>query len=193
MKPRVYFAGPIAGLDYKGATDWREVVAKQLAPDILALSPMRGKDYLAAYTDIGGTPGAMHAMNNAMSTPAAIVTRDRNDTTKSDAVLMNLLGAKKVSIGTMIEAGWADAARVPIVLVIEPDNIHQHAMLIDIAGYIVPTLDEAVHILKAFLGGRSVGVCEAYEEGRKTGYNLAVGCDHCPPDPVRLPGDHFGG
>jgi nucleoside 2-deoxyribosyltransferase len=83
-----------------------------------------------------------------MSTPKSVVTRDRNDTTKSDAVIINLLGAQRVSIGTMIEAGWADAARVPVILVIEPENIHQHMMLAEIAGYTVQTLDEAVHIVK---------------------------------------------
>lgn len=153
-RPRVYLAGPISGLNYAGATDWRESVARQLLPNIIGLSPMRGKDYLASLDVIGGRPDEAYT-SNAMSTGKAVVTRDRNDTTKSDAVLMNLLGSKKVSIGTMIEAGWADAARVPLVLVIEPDNIHQHMMLAEIAGYTVSTLDEAVHILKTlFFNGR---------------------------------------
>ena len=45
---------------------------------------------------------------------------------RCDVVLMYLIGAKKVSIGTMIEAGWADAYRKPVVLVLE-DPTHKVA------------------------------------------------------------------
>ena len=37
-----------------------------------------------------------------------IVTRDRWDVAKADVVLMNLVGATQVSIGTMVELGWAE-------------------------------------------------------------------------------------
>ena len=147
-RPRVYLAGPITGLSYNGSTEWRDAVAQQLAPRIVAVSPMRGKEYLSHLTDIGGTPAECEAFGNVMSTPKGITARDQWDTTSCDAVLMNLLAAQKVSIGTMIEAGWASQARVPLILVTEPGNIHEHAILHELAGWIVPTLDEAVHILK---------------------------------------------
>src|SRR5260221_181803 len=45
----VYLAGPITGLDYAGATDWRNEAKLQLALEgITGLSPMRGKEYLSA-------------------------------------------------------------------------------------------------------------------------------------------------
>lgn len=146
-RPRVYLAGPITGLSYAGATDWRVDVAAKLLPGIVGVSPMRGKEYLASLEQIGGTPNEAY-MVHAMSTPKSITARDRYDTTTSDAVLMNVLGATRVSIGTMIEAGWADAHRVPLILVIEAGNVHSHAMLDQVAGYVVETLDEAVHVLK---------------------------------------------
>jgi hypothetical protein len=64
---------------------------------------------------------------------------------------MNLQDAKRISIGTMIEAGWADAARRPIILVMEPGNVHEHMILETVAGYRVHTLDDALHIVKAIL------------------------------------------
>lgn len=153
-KPRVYLAGPISGLTYDGATSWREEAADELSwAGILALSPMRGKEYLQGIGKIGGTPEESY-MENVISTPPAIVGRDRNDTQKSDLVLMYLLGAEKVSIGTMIEAGWADAARVPLVIVMEKGNIHWHCMLNQIASYIVPTLNDGIDVVKLFLQGR---------------------------------------
>lgn len=156
MSKLVYLAGPITGLSYGGAVDWREEVAKQLDPSgafsgIQALSPMRGKAYLKDYKHIGGTSKDHEEFGQALSHGKGVVTRDRWDSMRADVVLMNLLGSQRVSIGTMIEAGWADAARVPIVLVRETDNVHNHAMLDQLAGFIVPTLEEGVVIVKALL------------------------------------------
>jgi hypothetical protein len=36
------------------------------------------------------------------------MTRDRFDATRCDVLLVNLLGAERVSIGTMMEVAWAD-------------------------------------------------------------------------------------
>lgn len=147
----VYLAGPITGLSFQGCTDWREYATKELAKaGIRGLSPMRAKHYLAHLQSISGT-GEEYAELGVLSTQKSVAARDRFDTRTADLVLMNLLGAEKVSIGTMIEAGWADAFRVPIVLVIEPTNIHHHMMLREIAGFVVPTLDEALHTVKAIL------------------------------------------
>jgi nucleoside 2-deoxyribosyltransferase len=80
------------------------------------------------------------------------MTRDRYDVMSSDVVLFNLLGTTTVSIGTCIEFGWADAFRKPVVLVMEPEgNLHDHPMVREAAGYIVPTLDEAVQVLDCIL------------------------------------------
>jgi len=147
-RPRVYLAGPITGQSFKGATDWRKYAAKKLRPEIVAVSPMRGKDYLEYLPTIGGTSDEAYARQSAICTPKGVITRDRWDVATSDAVLMNLLGAERVSIGTMIEAGWADAHRKPVVVVREKDNIHSHMMLDEIAGYTVADLDEAIHIIK---------------------------------------------
>jgi len=148
-RPRVYLAGPITGLSYTGATDWRADVSDELLPHVIGVSPMRGKEYLRHKEVIGGTSADFAAMKQALSMPQAIVCRDRWDVQTCDAVLMNLLGAERVSIGTMIEAGWADASRKPLVVVIEPKgNVHEHGMLDQLTGYRVTTLAEAVHILK---------------------------------------------
>jgi nucleoside 2-deoxyribosyltransferase len=145
----VYLAGPITGLSYKGATDWREFARDDLAKaGITGLSPMRAKHYLAHLKSLSGT-GEEYADLGVLSTQKSVTARDRFDTRTADVVLMNLLGAERVSIGTMIEAGWADAFRVPIVLVIEPTNLHHHMMLREVAGFVV--LDEALHTIKAIL------------------------------------------
>lgn len=154
VNPSVYLAGPITGLTYDGGNEWRVGVAAKLAEaGITAWSPLRAKHFLReiGVLDSAGTPDSAYIGLNPLSEPKGIMTRDRFDTTRSDMVLMNLLGAGRVSIGTMIEAGWADAARVPLVIAMEQDNIHRHAMLNEAAGFIVETLEEAVAVVKAVL------------------------------------------
>lgn len=66
-------------------------------------------------------------------------------------ILVNFLGAKKVSIGSVMEITWADAWRKPIIIVMEKDNVHAHAMIKEVAGFIVSDLDEAIAIAIAVL------------------------------------------
>lgn len=147
MRPKVYLAGPISGLSFKGATDWRNYAVKRLAArGIEGLSPMRAKEYLAEIEKISGH-GREYAHLGPFSLPQGVNCRDRWDCTRSDIVLMNLLGAQKVSIGSMIEVGWTDLARVPLVLVMEKTgNFHDHMMLTHNAGFWVGSLDEAIDI-----------------------------------------------
>ena len=117
---KVYLAGPITGLDYEGATDWRESATKMMHP-IEALSPMRYKAYLIQYGKLLATYGDI-GVKNPLSTDKGITTRDRWDVERCDIVLMNFLGAEIVSIGTCIEIGWADTHRKPIVMLMEEEG-----------------------------------------------------------------------
>lgn len=147
----VYLGGPISGLNYAGATDWRAFATQRLLEAhpqhrIYGVSPMRAKEYLSKERTIG------HSYEDTVLSGAkAITTRDRMDCQRADLVLINLLGSTRVSIGTMIEVGWADAFRVPIVLAIEPENLHQHPMLAQCAGFVVSTLEQAVDTAAAIL------------------------------------------
>ena len=140
----IYLAGPITGLSYGAATDWRFTASSILeSVGITPLNPMRGKEILKGMTSL--LPGDY---GQTICTNKAIITRDRFDVSHCDVILINLLDARTISIGTMIEIGWADAYRKPIVLVIEGEsNPHWHCMVREAAGYIVPTLSEALHII----------------------------------------------
>ena len=152
-RPLIYLAGGITGLTYGAATDWREYVRAALAPRILTASPMRAKQHiltlLGPETAIGGTAREQYMAEHVVSSGKGIISRDRWDVSTTDAVFMNLLGTMRVSIGSMIEAGWADAARKPLIVVREPDNIHSHVVLDEIASYTVSTLDEGINLVKA--------------------------------------------
>lgn len=146
--PKVYLAGPITGLNYDGCTNWRDKVKEDLAVfNVDGASPMRGKAYLQGTGPIGDAYA-----ETILSTEQAIMARDRYDVMSSDMVIFNFLGASRVTIGTCIEVGWADAFRKPSVLVIEETgNIHDHAMVRQACGWRVTNLDDAVRVVAATL------------------------------------------
>ncbi len=145
----VYLCGQITGLSYSEARyGWREQVVKELiGTDITPLSPMRAKNHLEAVQELSqwGDPSSV------LSCPRGLTTRDRFDVNRSQILFANLLGMDRVSIGSMIEFGWADAQRIPILCVMEQDNPHQHAMVMDLVGWQCSSLKEGIAVLKAVL------------------------------------------
>lgn len=93
----VYLAGPITGLTWGESTDWREYVKNYIS----TLSPLRGKQRLR---EIAGNIPIMDSYeDHPLTTAKGINTRDYNDVKRADAIFVNFLGAKKVSIGTVME------------------------------------------------------------------------------------------
>lgn len=153
MKPRVYLAGPIANTVAGEAFEWRYEAARRLAlRGIETRSPMRAKQGLAE--NAIGTDYRAYAGRGWAYTPAGILTRDHNDCTTADAVLMYMLGARTMSFGTGMELAWCYDRHIPVVLVIEEEgNIHDgHPMFAAAVKFRVPTLDEAVDAVAVILG-----------------------------------------
>ena len=143
----VYQAGPIKGCSYKGATDGREYAAAELRKrGIEALSPMRGKEFLKRKRKIGDS-----YPDHPMSTDGAIVSRDRSDLRRCDVVLMDLRGADKISLGTAVELGWADAWRKPVVMVIDKGNVHDHPFTRHLRAAVTDDLDEGIEMVCSIL------------------------------------------
>jgi nucleoside 2-deoxyribosyltransferase len=136
---KVYLAGPISGENYLDATEWR-VDAKRILSDngITGYSPMRGKAYLSKEEQIQDSYS-----DHTMSSITGINVRDYNDCRTADAILVNLLEAKKVSIGTVMEIAWGRAFSVPVVIVMERESIHDHGML-TYGNIIVSTIEEGI-------------------------------------------------
>ncbi len=135
----IFLAGPLTGISYNDALEWRKYVERRLPPDVIAFSALRGKDYVEreavlkdAYPD------------HLLSTPQGTIARDRFDVSRCDALFVNFLKADRVSIGTIMEMAWADALRIPIILAMENGNIHDHAFVRQVAAFITDDLDEAI-------------------------------------------------
>lgn len=178
----IYLAGPITGLDWKAATEWRKNLIDKFKDasngrnNYIALSPLRGKEYLENETDI---KDSYHGYR--MSTPKAITERDLNDVRRSDLIIVNFIGAERVSIGTVLEIGAAKILNKPVILVIEDPidlqtflenetvsistntssltyasgvkkNIHDHSMIRESASLITSHIDDAFDFALHLLG-----------------------------------------
>lgn len=155
MKPLVYLAGAIAGLGYDDATDWRNIAKYRLGErGIETLNPMRAKEALASRND-GRISSSFHdyADQGAFFTSRGIMTRDSTDVRRADALLVNLLGLKKPSLGTVMELGWAYILGKPAIVAIEPEgNPHDnHPMIHEAMRFRVASLEEAIDAVAVVL------------------------------------------
>lgn len=142
---KVYLAGPISGLDYDQAVNWRESVTRELANyHIQCYSPMRGKNHLRNFSS-----SVDHT--NPLTTPKGIFARDFLDCTTSDLLIVNLKDTTKISIGTVMELSWAYVYRIPCIVIINKDNVHQHPMLDQTYSFSVSNTDEAIQLTKDIL------------------------------------------
>lgn len=158
---KIYLAGPITGCNWGESEDWRDSFKKLDLPGIQGFSPLRGKEYLKSETTI-----ADNYSNTVMSSAKAIMTRDSFDVFSADAILVNFQGAKRVSIGTVMEIAWAWQLRKPVIAIVDdtkwewnqdstpgqpiktavPD-LHDHSMLNEAISWKVTSLDDAVNII----------------------------------------------
>lgn len=162
---KVYLAGPITGLSYDGAVDWRETFqreAEALERGIECKSPMRLKEHLSDVTEFSGV-GYDTSADTIMDS-RAVVGRDIWDVRTADVVLMNLAGAERISIGTMCELGFAAALNKLIITVMPPEerserkpgniptdspNPHDHLFVYELSSIIVPDLATALTVIDA--------------------------------------------
>jgi hypothetical protein len=52
-----------------------------------------------------------------------------------------------------MEVAWGDAARVPVILVMEKDgtNPHEHGLMVEACGFRVDNLDEGIRMVGSIL------------------------------------------
>lgn len=76
---------------------------------------------------------------------SALVARDRLDVLQSDVILVHLLGAEKVSIGTICELtlGW-DHSKLVVLCMEDKGNVHDHPFPRAMASVRFNDLDQAL-------------------------------------------------
>jgi nucleoside 2-deoxyribosyltransferase len=140
MKNRVYVCGPMTGVVVSEFVKVRSVISDELRKRGLhPVDPTRAKNYVEADKPL----------LDSADTDKYIVSRDFNDVKNCDAVLADLRIADRVSIGSMVEFGWADALRIPIVTLHTQDrtDVYDHAFIRHMSMYETRYLDDAVQAL----------------------------------------------
>jgi nucleoside 2-deoxyribosyltransferase len=137
----VYLAGPITGQSYKGATEWRQAVIRDLAlKGIVGYSPMRAKSALDGMRDLS----AWDYPDDGPLSGRAMYHRDLHDVRRADVILANFVGATQISVGTIYEMGYAKALNIPVIVAMEEGNPHKHIFVTNGADLICPDLREAL-------------------------------------------------
>ena len=144
----VYLAGPIRGHTYEQANGWRNEVARRLEVGISGINPLRGKECLSGRGVLGEHESYADLLN---CSPAEVTARDRFDCMHADLVLFNFTGPPANHIGSLIEVGWADAARIPIVMVGFEAHFKGHPMMEALVAWKCKNLDQAIEVCNAFL------------------------------------------
>lgn len=147
--PRIYLAGPIAGLTKGEANDWRKYVIEKLSPHgIVGVSPLRsepliGERYNVVYDDPRfGTPNAIRAKNVI----------DVNTCNATLEFLPKWANDLRPSYGTVTEHGMSLALGKPIILVSDDPYVLKHPLVGDAAQWRLGTLDEAIDVIVGTFG-----------------------------------------
>jgi nucleoside 2-deoxyribosyltransferase len=145
----VYLSGPITGCSPAFFFDWRKHVARKLAAGISAIDPTRD----AADTTLVSEKVLSDSERLAnLLHGREILDRNRADLQRCDLLLVNLLGAPRVSIGSVGEIFWANAFGKPVIVVREENlSIHDHAILNAIATCVFHDLEKAIEKTNSML------------------------------------------
>jgi nucleoside 2-deoxyribosyltransferase len=151
----LYLCGPITGVPVFAATAWRRKVIAALGREARIIDPTR---------DVAETVRRCESVTTQKLTldrflhGKRTVARDRFDIRRSDLVLACFLGAKAVSIGAVGEIFWADAMGKPVIVVREDDNVHNHDMLNELAGWIFGDLDAAIEQVRRVIRTHDISI-----------------------------------
>ena len=146
----IYLAGPISGLTKEEAFGWRDRVEEHLRwyiPSVRVYIPER-VDFINGTGD--GGAGYLQEIDKERGETAARL--DFAAIADSQIVVFNLLQARKVSIGTMIELGWAYTLGKYIIVVMQSGAIHDHSFVRWCANRIVETVDGVIEEILTLSG-----------------------------------------
>lgn len=147
---KVYLSGPITGMTYHDARyGWRAEFEQYTEKHITLLSPMRHEGHLAEMKQVPIEPDNLPT--HLFSHPKMIVTKDFLDIDESTIMVVNLIGAQKISQGTLIEMGYAFAKGKTIITVTDDKNVHNSPFIGVISHVIAPTLKDAAIIVNSLL------------------------------------------
>lgn len=142
-RPRIYLAGPVAGLTWVQAMGWRRAAATELT--LAGFEPAMPVEQERALDD--GRVLSPMGEDKPGCSAAEIFGRDTDLLDSCEGVLADLRGATRPSLGTAWELGYAYACGKTIAIILGPEDIHQHAFIVG-SGMVVDSTAAAIAHLK---------------------------------------------
>lgn len=141
---KIYIGGRISGLSYEVASAYFNETKEALEKmGYYVFAPMTAMNSIR--TDI---KLRAEGYGNPTSTNHAIFERDKWAVTQADVFYLNLsLATDFVSIGGAMELAWASILGKHTVVVMQKDNIHRHAFILEGADIVYETHEEAMDYL----------------------------------------------
>lgn len=136
-------AHPITGLTGKEVIDYYNDIYGLLKDKYYILNPLSGKQHL--YND---GLCVSHGYEHPVCTNHAIFERDMWMVKQADVVFCDFENASKISIGCAIELGVAAALGKHTVLVMDKDNVHNHAFVLEAADIIFDNFQDGLTYLR---------------------------------------------
>ena len=142
-KLKIYCVAPISGKSADDVFAYYKETQTVLSTAYDVFIPMFGKKSIRTETSLK----AEGYKDSPLTTNHAIFERDRWMVTQSDIIFADLSGANIVSIGSMFELAWGSLLGKYIVLVMDDENIHKHAFVLEAADIIFKNRADAINYL----------------------------------------------
>lgn len=147
----VYLAGPITNNTREEANEWRAATRERLwSHGIAGISPLRCEPLIGERYTLG-TP------DPRFGTARAIASKNFFDVAACDVTLAYMpleLEKETLSLGTLLEIGWAFGLRKPVILATDDERLIRHPVVNSSVAWLVPTLSDAVDVV--------IGILEDY-------------------------------
>jgi len=140
---KIYCAHPICGLQAEEIIKYYDEVVERLSDfGYEVFHPIVEKGYMRNEVKFKA-----EGFGDPVSTNHAISERDKWMVMNCDILFLNLLGTKTISIGCVMELAWAQILNKHTIVVMEKDNIHRHAFVLEAADVVFEDYDDAIEYL----------------------------------------------
>lgn len=143
---KIYCAHPISGLTWNTVvTYFNNIHDKLESMGFEVFNPMTGKSEIR--TEVNRRFRSVN-FKSVVATNHAIFERDQWMVRNSDILYLDLTGIKTISIGCTMELAWASLLGKYTVVVMDKENVHRHAFIIEAADIIFEDVDTALAYLQ---------------------------------------------
>jgi len=140
---KLYVARSISGYSFEQVVSYYEMVIRDLKEWYEIFCPMTGKGFLRNELKFKA-----EGYGTSISTNHAIFERDKWMISQTDIILTDLMDTDHVSIGCVMELAWASLLGKYTIVIMEKENIHNHAFILEAADIIFENYYDAIEYLK---------------------------------------------